>query len=57
MERSNSKKEQNERELEQIQTYKCKDTVIEVKPVFKKSGKRTLFQSLGQMVQKEMLDS
>lgn len=35
------------------QSYKFKDTVINVEPVFKTTGKRTLFDSLGLMMHKD----
>lgn len=44
---------QNKNDLEKNQSYKCKDTIINVEPVFKKSGKKTLFHSLGMMIHKE----
>ena len=47
---NNKKVQQNE--PEQSQTYKVKDRVIYVKPVFKHTG-RTYLQALGQMVQKD----
>lgn len=46
----NNRVQQNE--PEQSQTYKVKDRVIYVKPVFKHTG-RTYLQALGQMVQKD----
>ena len=57
MDNKYSKDKQNKNELEQSQTYKCADTLITVEPVFKKNGKRTLFHSLGHMVNKETQDS
>ena len=39
------------------QSYKYDDTVINVEPIFKTTGKRTLFYSLGQMVHKEIKNS
>lgn len=57
MDNKYSKDKQNKHELEQSQTYKCADTLIKVEPVFKKNGKRTLFHSLGHMVNKETPDS
>lgn len=38
---------------EMRQSYKFKDTVINVEPVFKTTGKRTLFDSLGLMMHKD----
>ena len=35
------------------QSYQFKDTVINVEPVFKTTGKRTLFDSLGLMMHKD----
>lgn len=35
------------------QSYKFKDTVINVEPIFKTTGKRTLFDSLGLMMHKD----
>lgn len=35
------------------QSYKFKDIVINVEPVFKTTGKRTLFDSLGLMMHKD----
>lgn len=35
------------------QSYKFKDTVINVEPVFKTTGNRTLFDSLGLMMHKD----
>ncbi len=52
-----SKGKQNTNELEREQTYTCNDTVICVEPVFKKTGKQTLFHSLGQMIHKETQSS
>ena len=39
------------------QSYKFKDTVINVEPVFKTTGKRTLFDSLGLMMHKDSQQS
>lgn len=39
------------------QSYKFKDTVINVEPVFKTTGKRTLFDSLGLMMHKDSEES
>ncbi len=46
----NTKEQQND--PKQSQTYKVKDRIILVIPVFKEKG-RTYLQALGQMVQKD----
>ena len=53
MEKKTFQVKQNKDIPEMHQTYKCEDTVINVEPIFKTTGKRTLFDSLGLMVHKE----
>lgn len=57
MEKKTFQVKQNKDIPEMHQTYKCEDTVINVEPIFKTTGKRTLFDSLGLMVHKEAIDS
>ncbi len=42
---------------EMHQSYNCDGTVVLVEPVFKTTGERTLFYSLGQMVHRDINDS
>ena len=39
------------------QSYKCEDTVVNVEPIFKTTGRRRLFDSLGSIVHKDNKDS
>ena len=52
MEKKTFQPKQTKDMLETRQSYKFKDTVINVEPVFKTTGKRTLFDSLGLMMHK-----
>lgn len=53
MEKKTFQPKQTKDMLETRQSYKFKDTVINVEPVFKTTGKRTLFDSLGLMMHKD----
>lgn len=48
-----SKQTKDMPETRQSYKFKDKDTVINVEPVFKTTGKRTLFDSLGLMMHKD----
>lgn len=57
MEKKTFQSKQTKDMPETRQSYKFKDTVINVEPVFKKIGKRTLFDSLGLMMHKDSEES
>ena len=57
MEKKHFLSKQNKDVPETHQSYNCDGTVINVEPIFKTTGERTLFYSLGQMVYKNINDS
>ena len=57
MEKKTFQVKQNKDIPEMHQSYKCDDIVVKVEPIFRTTGKRTLFDSLGWMIHKDKKDS